>query len=209
MEEIIRRLAIMTVPILFAVTIHEYAHGWVAEKLGDSTPRISGRLTFNPFRHLDLFGTLIFFLTRMFGWAKPIPINPHNFRNYRKGMILVSLAGFTANIFAAIFFGILYRLTYPFGIPYLPFEFNYPFNQMLLESMRINLGLAIFNILPIPPLDGSKVVSCFLPYNLYLYYLKLERFGFIILIFLIVSGFINFISYFLILALKIILSDFF
>ena len=191
MEEIIQRISIMAVPILLAVTIHEYAHGWVADRLGDPTARLAGRLTFNPFKHLDLFGTIIFVLTRMIGWAKPVPVNPFNLKNPKKGMMLVSLAGFTANIILAVVSGILFRSMYPFGIPYLPFEVNYPLNQMILESVRINLGLALFNIIPIPPLDGSKVLAGLLPPNLYVQFSKIEPYGFLILIFLIVTGAVN------------------
>ena len=107
MEEIIQRISIMAVPILLAVTFHEYAHGWVADRLGDPTARLAGRLTFNPFKHLDLFGTIIFVLTRMIGWAKPVPVNPFNLKNPKKGMMLVSLAGFIANIILAVVSGIL------------------------------------------------------------------------------------------------------
>jgi Zn-dependent protease len=191
MEEIIQRISIMAVPILLAVTFHEYAHGWVADRLGDPTARLAGRLTFNPFKHLDLFGTIIFVLTRMIGWAKPVPVNPFNLKNPKKGMMLVSLAGFTANIILAVVSGILFRSMYPFGIPYLPFEVNYPLNQMILESVRINLGLALFNIIPIPPLDGSKVLAGLLPPNLYVQFSKIEPYGFLILIFLIVTGAVN------------------
>jgi Zn-dependent protease len=191
MEEIIQRISIMAVPILLAVTFHEYAHGWVADRLGDPTARLAGRLTFNPFKHLDLFGTIIFVLTRMIGWAKPVPVNPFNLKNPKKGMMLVSLAGFMANIILAVVSGILFRSMYPFGIPYLPFEVNYPLNQMILESVRINLGLALFNIIPIPPLDGSKVFAGLLPPNLYVQFSKIEPYGFLILIFLIVTGAVN------------------
>ena len=106
-------------------------------------------------------------------------------------MMLVSLAGFTANIILAVVSGILFRSMYPFGIPYLPFEVNYPLNQMILESVRINLGLALFNIIPIPPLDGSKVLAGLLPPNLYVQFSKIEPYGFLILIFLIVTGAVN------------------
>jgi len=207
MEELIQRISIMAVPILLAVTFHEYAHGWVADRLGDSTARLSGRLTFNPFKHLDFFGTIVFILTRMIGWAKPVPVNPSNLREPKKGMLYISLAGFMANIILAIMSGILFRFMYPFGIPYLPFEVNYPLNHMILESVRINLGLAIFNIIPIPPLDGSKVLAGLLPPNLYVQFSKIEPYGFLILIFLIVTGAINVVIaplfYF---ALKIILG---
>jgi Zn-dependent protease len=191
MESLIQRISLLAVPILLAVTFHEYAHGWVADKLGDPSARLSGRLTFNPFKHLDLFGTIVFILTRMVGWAKPVPVNPYNLRNPKRDMMLVSLAGFTANIILAVLSGILFRFMYPFGIPFLPFEVNYPLNQMLMESVRINVGLAIFNIIPIPPLDGSKVVAGLLPPHLYEQYSKIEPYGFLILLLLIVSGAVN------------------
>jgi Zn-dependent protease len=204
---LIQRISIMAIPILLAVTFHEYAHGWVADKLGDSTARLSGRLTFNPLKHLDLFGTIVFILTQMIGWAKPVPVNPYNFKNPKKGMIYVSLAGFMANITLAIISGILFRFMYPFGIPYFPIELNYPMNQMILYSVKINLGLALFNIIPIPPLDGSKVLAGLLPPNLYAQFLKIEPYGFLILLFLIVTGAINIVIVPLFyIALKIILG---
>lgn len=191
METLIQRISLMAVPILLAVTCHEYAHGWVADRLGDPTARLSGRLTFNPLKHLDLFGTIVFILTRMIGWAKPVPVNPYNLRNPKRDMMLVSLAGFMANIILAVISGMLFRSMYPFGIPFLPFEVNYPLNQMIIESARINIGLAIFNIIPIPPLDGSKVLAAFLPPALYEKFSKLEPYGFLILLLLIVTGAVN------------------
>jgi Zn-dependent protease len=199
----------MAVPILLAVTCHEYAHGWVADRLGDPTARLSGRLTFNPLKHLDLFGTIVFILTRMIGWAKPVPVNPYNLRNPKRDMMLVSLAGFMANIILAVISGILFRSMYPFGIPFLPFEVNYPLNQMIIESARINIGLAIFNVIPIPPLDGSKVLAGFLPPALYERFSKIEPYGFLILLLLIVTGAVNIvIEPLFYLSMRIILGPF-
>jgi Zn-dependent protease len=209
METLIQRISLMAVPILLAVTCHEYAHGWVADRLGDPTARLSGRLTFNPLKHLDLFGTIVFILTRMIGWAKPVPVNPYNFRNPKRDMILVSLAGFMANIVLAVISGTLFRLMYPFGIPFLPFEVNYPLNQMIIESARINIGLAIFNVIPIPPLDGSKVLAGFLPPALYEQFSKIEPYGFLILLLLIVTGAVNIvIAPLFYLSMRIILGPF-
>ena len=209
METLIQRISLMAVPILLAVTCHEYAHGWVADRLGDPTARLSGRLTFNPLKHLDLFGTIVFILTRMIGWAKPVPVNPYNLRNPKRDMMLVSLAGFMANIILAVISGILFRSMYPFGIPFLPFEVNYPLNQMIIESARINIGLAIFNVIPIPPLDGSKVLAGFLPPSLYEQFSKIEPYGFLILLLLIVTGAVNIvIEPLFYLSMRIILGPF-
>src|SRR3989304_3031407 len=146
----------MVVPMLLAITFHELAHGWVADRLGDPTPRLSGRLTFNPIKHLDLVGPLVFFFTRMIGWAKPVPVNPYNFRNPRQDMIWVALAGPLTNLALAAASALAFR-----GLEWLAFS-SYssvliltPVMHMARASVIINVGQAVFNIIPIPPLDGS------------------------------------------------------
>lgn len=198
METIIQRISLLAVPILLAVTFHEYAHGWIADKLGDPTARLSGRLSFNPFKHLDLFGTTVFILTQMIGWAKPVPVNPYNFNNPKRDMMLVSVAGPVANIILAALSGLLYRSIFPLGVPAfpsLPFEVTFPLSLMLKYSVIINVGLAVFNIIPVPPLDGSKIVAGLLPMNLYEIFLKIEPYGFLILLLLIVTGAVNYFVY--------------
>ena len=145
--------------ILLALPVHELAHGLMADKLGDNTARWNGRLTLNPFAHLDLIGTLmIFFLG--FGYAKPVPVNPRNFRNYKQGMLLTALAGPLSNfLMAVVSMGILRILVVM--IPYgLTLEICKIF---LITFTEINLGLAVFNLLPIPPLDGFRIVANVLP----------------------------------------------
>ncbi|MCD6228981.1 MAG: site-2 protease family protein [Candidatus Omnitrophica bacterium] len=175
--------------LLFSIIIHEYAHGWVAYRLGDITPKISGRLTLNPLAHIDIFGTIllpIFLLiisrgAFAFGYAKPVPINPYNFRNPKKDMMWVGIAGPLSNFILAIIFILLIKLHLFVGFLY----------DIFIYGILINLILCIFNLLPLPPLDGSRVVATFLPYRQALRYLKLEIVGFIIIVGLISLGFLH------------------
>ena len=188
----------MIVPLLFAVTIHEVAHGYVAYKMGDNTAMLAGRLSLNPIKHLDFFGS--FFLPLLlkltgsaiiFGYAKPVPVNFSNFRNYRKSTIYVSSAGVLANFALAIISGLLFQILTYFQ-PLWHASFLKPFAldlyQMLGYSVLINLVLAVFNLIPIPPLDGSKILAMLLPVSLRLQYARIERFGMIIIILLLLTG---------------------
>ncbi len=194
----LNQIVIMIVPLLFAVTIHEVAHGYVAYKMGDNTAKLAGRLSLNPIKHLDFFGS--FFLplllkltgsTIIFGYAKPVPVNFSNFRNYRKSTIYVSSAGVLANFALAIISGLLFQILTYFQ-PLWHASFLKPFAldlyQMLGYSVLINLVLAVFNLIPIPPLDGSKILAMFLPVSLRLQYARIERFGMIIIILLLLTG---------------------
>jgi len=185
----IQQISILVLPILLAVTLHEVAHGWVADRLGDPTPRLMGRLTLNPIKHLDLVGTLVFFFTRMIGWAKPVPINPLMFKDARKDMMWVALAGPMTNILMAVVLAIALRLLLQLPLPAFPLllKIFVPLMLMLKVGVVINLGLAIFNIIPIPPLDGSKVLAGLLPPEKAEVFAKIEPYGFLILIFLIVA----------------------
>jgi len=190
--QIIQRLTITIPPILLAVTVHEISHGWVAYKLGDPTAKDAGRLTFNPISHLDLFGTLAFLLTQAIGWAKPVPVNPRYFNHPRKDMIWVSLAGPASNILLAIVLAVILKLF--FLIPALGAPAMFFLKQlayMIKIGVMINIGLAVFNLLPIPPLDGSKIMEGLLPYNLSIQYAKLEPYGFILLLLLIFTNTID------------------
>ncbi len=142
--------------VLFAVVCHEYAHGWVSERLGDPTPRASGRLSLNPFRHLDLWGTICLLFFHI-GWAKPVPINPLYYKKRRKGIILVALAGPAANMAAAFICVLAQGLLLQFGSA----ESGLVTVLILLAEYgaRINISLALFNLIPIPPLDGSKILG--------------------------------------------------
>ncbi|MBL7196888.1 MAG: site-2 protease family protein [Candidatus Omnitrophica bacterium] len=172
--------------ILFflAVVIHEFAHGWMAYKLGDPTAKYSGRLTLNPIAHIDPIGTIalpLFLVITgspiLFGWAKPIPVNFLGLRNPKKDMIWVGLAGPGANILLAIVISLIIKLKMIF----LPL-------QVLEYFMLLNLVLATFNLIPIPPLDGSRVVMGLLPPKLAYQYMRLERFGFIIIVIMLYLG---------------------
>jgi len=184
--------------ILFNLTIHEFSHGYVADRLGDPTARYSGRLTLNPLKHLDLIGTIAIFLFH-FGWAKPVPLNPHNFRNPRRDTMLSSIAGPIANIACAMVSGIMLRFlpsrflnnaSYIFfsGGRVLPANLGEFTGVILFSLFFYGLVLAAFNLIPIPPLDGSKILYYFLPSNLAYEYMKIERFGFFILIGIIFLG---------------------
>jgi Zn-dependent protease len=165
--------------ILFAITVHEYAHGWMAERCGDPTARLAGRLTLNPLKHLDPIGTLMLIMVKI-GWAKPVPINPAYFRNPRKDIIWVSLAGPGANVLSAFLAGMTFRIMEG-GAPT-------PLLKILIYAVLINLVLAAFNIIPIPPLDGSKVLRSFLPTAQAFEFSKIEPYGPFILISLILLG---------------------
>jgi Zn-dependent protease len=170
---------LLIVPLLYSVIIHEVAHGWVADKMGDSTARWLGRLTLNPMRHLDPIGTIMLFVFG-FGWAKPVPVNFGNLRNYRKGLICVSAAGITANILLA-FLAMLVLSTVHFSL------FS-PFSRVLQYLAQINIMLASFNLIPIPPLDGSKILMGFTSRHFQYTLQRLEPYGFFIIIALLYIG---------------------
>ncbi len=186
----IRQAAILAPPILLAVTIHEVAHGWVAFRMGDPTASRAGRLSLNPIKHLDPVGTLVFFVTQAIGWAKPVPVNPYNFRHPRQGMVWVSLAGPASNLLLAAAMALLLRglAAAPSLLGLVPRWLLSPFLIMCLLAVQINIGLAIFNLIPIPPLDGSKIVAGLLPRSLLPTWLQVERYGFILLIVLVFTG---------------------
>ena len=175
--------------IIIGLTCHEYAHGWVANYLGDGTARYNGRLTLNPVAHLDPIGFLMLFFAG-FGWAKPVPVNPYNLQvNMKQGMLLVALAGPATNVFIALVATVLLGVFGGLGLPFL--------NNFLSVAIYINLVLAIFNLIPIPPLDGSRILAGLLPgENAWLDHL--EQYGFIILIVLVFSGVLRYIFDYLI-----------
>jgi len=198
MASIVQRICIYAIPTLLAIILHEVAHGWVADRLGDPTARYSGRLTLNPAAHIDLFGTILLPLVLLisggfiFGYAKPVPINPHNLRNPRRDMMWISLAGILTNLALAAVSAMVFRiLVSSLGSP--PSPIVGPLVMMLGVSVRINCILAVFNAIPIPPLDGSRVLVNLLPPEGAAVFTKLEPYGFIIILLLFFSGMIEFI----------------
>jgi len=183
----IQTLLLIAPPILLALTFHEYAHAYVANRLGDDTAKQSGRLTLNPLRHLDPLGTIMIFLVH-FGWAKPVPVNPNRLKNPKRDMLWISAAGPLSNMALAFASGILLR--------FLITLFESPDRTTIMGlliyvvfmSLQINLALAIFNILPIAPLDGSKILSGLLPAGFGKMFYILERYGPFILLGLIIFG---------------------
>ena len=174
----IQQMIILAPPFLLAITLHEYAHGYVAWCLGDPTANQQGRLTMNPLKHLDPIGVLAFFIMKI-GWAKPVPVNAAYFKNPSRGLIWVSLAGPGANLFLALVSALFLKLLL-LGAGFIPRPALWPLANMLAASIWINLLLTFFNLLPIPPLDGSKLLYGVLPQEYSAAYKKMEPFGFII-----------------------------
>ncbi|MDH5298744.1 MAG: site-2 protease family protein [Desulfobulbaceae bacterium] len=182
----IQEFAILAPPFLLALTLHELAHGYVAHRLGDPTARRAGRLTLNPLKHLDPLGTLAFFIMHI-GWAKPVPVDARYFQKPERDMLWVALAGPGANLLLALASGVAAK-TMALAANLLPLFFLKPMVQMIAASLWINIVLAVFNLIPIPPLDGSKILAGLLPRELVPLYQRLEPFGFILLLLLFYTG---------------------
>jgi Zn-dependent protease len=185
-------------PVVFGIILHEVAHGWAANKMGDPTARFMGRLTLNPVKHVDPTGLMVFVFTALlspiiFGWAKPVPVQPQYFRRPRQGMMLVSLAGPMANFVVALVCALIIKLVlnvYESGL-----VTNADMLGYIKKSAEIgllsNIALAWFNLMPIPPLDGSHIVGGLLPDKLAYSYASIGRYGMIIIVLLLLSGLLN------------------
>lgn len=194
-SQALHTLAIALVPALLGIILHEVAHGWVAERCGDPTARMLGRLTLNPLPHVDPLGLAMFGLTSLsgafvFGWAKPVPVNPRYFRHPARDMMLVALAGPPTNFLLAVAFGLGLWVTVR-HVP-APALMESVFWRFALASLQagvvINFGLGWLNLLPVPPLDGSRILAYFLPPDWGWRFMDLGRYGFIILLVLLVTG---------------------
>lgn len=193
---LIQRIVVWILPVIFAITGHEVAHGWVAKKLGDNTAADQGRLTLNPLKHIDVLGTLIIpglllltFTGFVFGWAKPVPVDPRAFKKPRQAMAIVALAGPISNLLMATAWALLARIGVMLEIEYISFPLIYSG----VAGISINLVLALINLLPIPPLDGSRILSGVLPDYWAWQYNRLERFGFIFLLILLATDALQYI----------------
>lgn len=194
-NSIIYNIAVWAIPVLFAITIHEVAHGWVANMLGDKTAKMLGRLSLNPIKHIDPIGTIAVPIAMVvlqtgfvFGWAKPVPVNARNFKSPRKDMAIVAAAGPISNLFMAVFWVFIFKL----GASVIP---DQAIAQGIMAMGRagiiINLILFVFNLFPIPPLDGSKVLAGFLPQSLANLMDKIEPYGLFIVLGLVYLGVLN------------------
>lgn len=189
METIVSKIAVMLVPALLAIILHEVAHGYIAERFGDPTARLLGRLTMNPFKHLDPIGTIAIFIFG-FGWARPVPVNPGNFRRPRRDMVWVALAGPTTNLLLAALSALLLRGLgmldqSSLGGSQIYVQFVTPVKMMAGFSLYINVLLGVFNLIPVPPLDGGRILAGILPERQAALVSRLEPFGFILILFLV------------------------
>ena len=190
---LLQRIVVWILPVIFAITVHEVAHGWVARKYGDNTAFMLGRLTLNPIKHVDLVGTIILpgiLLISgtgfIFGWAKPVPVDPRNFKNPRRDMAIVALAGPASNLLMAVGWALIARVGVTIGAQ--TEAVSLPLIYTGIAGISINLALVLINLLPIPPLDGSRILTGILPGKLAWQYNRLERYGFIILLLLLYTN---------------------
>lgn len=188
---LIQKICVWALPIIFAITLHEVAHGWVASWFGDQTARLSGRLTLNPVKHIDIIGTIIVPLLMLiaggilFGWAKPVPVDPRNMGHPRRDMAIVALAGPLSNLLMALIWAMIAKIGLQFGSLGLVY--------MGEAGVTINIALGVLNLLPLPPLDGGKILQSIVSPRLAYTISKIEPYSFFILIALIFTGILSFI----------------
>ncbi len=193
MEALIQNIAVNAIPVLLAITLHEAAHGYIAKRCGDTTAFALGRVTLNPLKHIDPMGTilmpvLLYIATSgafLFGYAKPVPINPRNLKNPRRDMALVALAGPASNYFQAIVWALLLTVIGGIGLSE-PF-----FVEMAKAGVLVNIIMAVFNLFPLPPLDGGRVLVSVLPYKQASLLERIEPYGFFIVMGLVVAGVVS------------------
>ncbi|MBP6367489.1 MAG: site-2 protease family protein [Nitrosomonas sp.] len=196
MDNIIQGIAIYALPVIFAITMHEAAHGYIAKHFGDFTAYNEGRISVNPIRHIDLMGTIVvplilFVLSKLtigagflFGWAKPVPVNFSNLRQPKRDMLWVAAAGPGANLLMAFFWALVIKL----GIVMPEHDFVKPMVLMGIAGIEINVVLMVLNLLPLPPLDGGRMAVSMLPHRIAYQFAKIEPYGFMILLGLLFSG---------------------
>lgn len=204
-DNLIQTISIAAIPILFAITLHEAAHGYVARHFGDMTAYQQGRISLNPLRHIDPVGTILLPLLTflfggiLFGWAKPVPVNFAALRSPKKDMLWVALAGPAANLFMALCWALLAKIAWSFPENY----FAAPMHEMAMMGIRINVILLVLNLLPLPPLDGGRMAISLLPHRQAYQLARIEPYGMFILIFMaitpilgwILNPFVNFVYY--------------
>ncbi len=180
-----QRFAVYLIPTLLGIIMHEVAHGWMASRKGDQTARFMGRLTLNPVSHFDALGAAVFLLTSLgtgfiFGWAKPVPVDPRYFKKPKQGMAVTALAGPVSNLLLAVLFLGIGKVIYLYA-PYSE-GMNVFFEWCLFTVAPMSVGMGLFNLIPIPPLDGSKVLAMFLPNSAYGQLMRYERYGILVLL---------------------------
>ncbi len=199
MDQLIQTIAVYALPVLFAITLHEAAHGYVARFFGDPTAQQAGRISLNPLRHIDPVGTIVvplvlLFVTRfmggglLFGWAKPVPVDWSRLRRPKQDMLWVALAGPASNLFMAIVWVLLWRLMLSMGLIQSGSDF---WSRMAYAGVQVNLILMALNLIPLPPLDGGRVVFSLLPPRMAWQYGRIEPYGLVILVVLMMTGWLS------------------